>query len=101
MERSVTVYIFEIGVQSMEQAADGRYDLVKKPITTVEATYMGKTEIRKALKEFGVDCPKGTDVYAEKVGAVKYTYDLDVIIANATSREVLDLRDDAYATVSD
>lgn len=89
--RQITFYKFKCGIQSMEQAADGRYDLVRKDVCEVEDTHLGKTQIRAAIKAAGVDCPRGTEVYAEKVGRVVYKFETEDLLRIAKSREELPL----------
>lgn len=86
MSRQITFYKFEIGIKQMEQAADGRYDLVKTPVTTVEDSSMTNTQIRAAIKAAGVDCPRGSDVYATKVGKVMYKFTTENLLKIADER---------------
>lgn len=91
MSRQITFFKYECGIQRMEQAADGRYDLVRVPVVTVEDSSMTKTEIRKAIIEAGCDCKRGTEVYATKVGKVVYKFTTDALKSIAESREELPL----------
>ena len=89
--RQITFYKFEVGVQSMVEQGNDMYRLVKQPITTVEASSMGKADARKALIEAGHDCPRGTDVYWKKLGKVRYYFETEALVAAATKREELPL----------
>ena len=91
MLRQITFFQYEVGIQSMVKAADGRYDLVRKPAAVVENTSMTKTDIRAAILESGVSCPRGTEVYATKVGKVVYKFTTDDLKSIAQSREELPL----------
>lgn len=91
MSRQITFYRFELGIQSMEQAADGRFDLVRKPVCEVEDSSLTKSDIRKAIMAAGVDCPRGCDVYADKVGRVQYKFTTEALKSVAESREELPL----------
>lgn len=91
MTRQITFFKYECGIQSMEQAEDGRYDLVRKPIVEVEDSSMTKTEIRKAIIAAGYECKRGTEVYATKVGKVVYKFTTDALKSIAESREELPL----------
>ena len=92
MMRQITFYDFEVGVKEFEKI-DGTetYQLVKYPVTRVEATSMTKSDARKAIKDVGVECPRGTEVYWEKVSKVVYRFTTDALLAAASSREELPL----------
>lgn len=91
MTRQITFFKFEVGIQGMKQAEDGRYDLVRTPVCVVEATSMAKSEIRAAILEAGVSCPRGTDVYADKVGKVRYMFETADLMRICKERQELDL----------
>ena len=74
MARQITFFKFEVGIQSLQQAEDGRYDLVRIPVGTVEDTSLTKTDIRKFIMDNGVECKRGTEVYAKKVAKVVYKF---------------------------
>ena len=90
--RQITFYDFEVGVKGFEKI-DGTetYQLAKRPITHVEATSMTKSDVRRAIKEAGYECPRGTEVYWTKVSKVVYRFTTDALIAAASSREELPL----------
>ncbi len=89
MSRQITFFNFEVGIQQMVEAEDGRFDLVRKPIAIVEDSSMTKTEIRKAIIDAGVECKRGTEVYATKVGRVVYRFTTEALKSIAESREEL------------
>lgn len=91
MKRQLTFTVYEYGLQQMEQAADGRYDLKRVPLGTVEATSFTKADIRAAIIAQGLDCPKGTDVYANKVGKVQYKFTTEKLLEIADERIELPL----------
>lgn len=91
MSRQITFYMYEVGIQQMVEAEDGRFDLIRKPVTTVEDSSMTKTEIRKAIMEAGVECKRGTEVYATKTGKVVYKFTTEALKSIAESREELPL----------
>ena len=91
MSRQITFYKFEVGIQQMVEAEDGRFDLIRKPVATVEDSSMTKTEIRKAIMEAGAECKRGTEVYATKVGRVVYKFTTEALKSIAESREELPL----------
>lgn len=73
----ITMKKFEVGMQELKQAEDGRFDLVQSPVTVVEASSMTKGDIRAAIIETGTKCPRGTAVYAKAVGTIRYYYDAE------------------------
>lgn len=91
MARQITFFKFEIGIQSLQQAEDGRYDLVRTPVGTVEDTSLTKTDIRKFITDNGVECKRGTEVYAKKVAKVVYKFTTENLLKIADSREELPL----------
>lgn len=92
MERQITFTKFVVGIKGFEQVeGTDMYQLVKHPVTEVEATSMCKTDARAAIKDAGVECPRGTDVYWEKAGKVLYRFDTKALLAAATYREELPL----------
>ena len=91
MSRQITFYKYECGVQSMQQAEDGRYDLVRTPVVEVEDSSLTKTDIRKAIIEAGFECKRGTEVYATKVAKVVYKFTTEALKSIAESREELPL----------
>lgn len=86
MSRQITFYKFECGTKEMKEAADGRYDLVSTPLVTVEESSMTNTQIRKAILDAGFSCPRGTDVYAKKVGKVMYKFTTEKLLEIAEER---------------
>lgn len=93
MSRQITFFKFECGMKSMEKATDGRYDLVETPCVTVEESSMTNTQIRKAIIDAGFDCPRGTSVYAKKVGKVMYKFTTENLLKIADERIELDMDD--------
>ena len=93
MQRQITFYQFEVGVKSFVQSEDNPdfYQLTRRPVTTVEATAMTKTEARRAIIDAGVECPRGTEVYWSKVGRVRYKFDNAKLLEICDSREELPL----------
>lgn len=91
MARQLTMYVYEVGYQDMAQAADGRYDLVQHPVCEVEDSALTHSDIRKILKDQGVDLKRGTDVYAHKVKKVLYKFTTEALKSVAESREELPL----------
>lgn len=91
MARQITFYQYEVGIQSLKKAEDGRYDLVRTPVGTMEDTSITKTDIRKFITSKGVECKRGTEVYAEKVAKVIYKFTTDKLLEIADSREELPL----------
>lgn len=77
----------------MTKAADGRYDLVKTKVCEVEDTSLTKTQIRAAILAAGVKCPRGTEVYADKVGRVQYQFTTEALKSIAEARVELPLED--------
>lgn len=88
--RQITFFKFEVGFEKMTQAADGRYDLVRTPVAIVEDSSLTKTDIRNAIKAAGYDCPRGLDVYANKIGRVLYKFETADLLAIAKERIELD-----------
>ncbi len=93
MLRQITFYKYEVGIQAMKQADDGRYDLVKQPIVELEASSMTKSEMRAAIIEAGYACPRGTDVYADKISRVRYKFTTEALLSIAQEREELELNE--------
>ncbi len=91
MLRQCTFFNFEVGIQKMQEAEDGRFDLVRVPCANVEAGSLTKTEIRSAIMEAGYECPRGTEVYATKKNKVVYKFTTDALKSVAESREELPL----------
>ena len=91
MSRQITFFKFECGIQKLERAEDGRYDLVRTPVVTVEDSSMTRSDIRKAIIDAGVECPRGTEVYADKVSKVVYKFTTEALKSIAESREELPL----------
>lgn len=85
--RQITFFKFECGISEMVQAADGRFDLVRRPICEVEATSLTKADIRKAIIDAGEECPRGTDVYADKIGKVVYRFETEDLLRICKERE--------------
>lgn len=86
MMRQITFYKFEIGTRGLVKADDGRYDEVEQVICTAEASSMSRSEIRAAIKDAGYTCPRGTDVFARKVGKVQYKFTTDDLLSIAKER---------------
>lgn len=93
MARQITFYKFVVGIQSLEKAEDGRYDLVQTPVGEIEATSLTKTDIRKFITDNGVECKRGIEVYSEKVAKVVYKFSTEKLLEIADSREELPLDD--------
>lgn len=93
MARQITFYKYEVGIQSLQQAEDGRYDLVHTPVGTMEDTFLTKTDIRKFIMDNGVECKRGTEVYAKKLAKVIYKFSTEKLLEIADSREELPLED--------
>lgn len=91
MSRQITFYDFEVGMVEMKQAPDGRYDLVKTPVTHVEDSALTKGDIRKAIKEAGIDLKRGVEVYAEKTKKIMYKFETEKLLSICESREELPL----------
>ena len=91
MSRQITFFTFECGIQEMRKAEDGRFDLVRVPVCTVEDSSLTKSDIRKAIIDAGYTCPRGTDVYATKVGKVLYRFTTEALKGICESREELPL----------
>lgn len=91
MMRQITFKKFECGISEMVKADDGRYDLVTRPVCTVEASSMTKSDVRKAIIEAGTPCPRGTEVYCTPVGKVVYKFTTEDLLAIAKERAELPL----------
>ena len=89
--RQVTFNVYEVGFQKMNERGDGLYELVKIPVTQIEENCVTKTTIRAAIKDAGVDCPRGADVYATKKSKVRYYFDTEDLKAICKEREELPL----------
>lgn len=88
MLRTVTMYKYEVGIEEMKQAEDGRFDLVRVPLCEVEFSTMTPADMRRAIKDAGFDCPRGAQVYATRTEKITYKYDLAKLPEIAESREV-------------
>lgn len=93
MARQITFYKYEVGIQSLEKAEDGRYDLVRTPVGTMEDTSLTKTDIRKFIAANGVECKRGMEVYAKKLVKIVYKFSTEKLLEIADSREELPLED--------
>ena len=93
MARQITFFKYEVGIQSLERADDGRYDLIRTPVGIMEDTSLTKTDIRKFIVSSGVDCKRGTEVYAKKLAKVVYKFSTEKLFEIADSREELPLED--------
>lgn len=92
MTRQITFYKYVVGYRYLEQIGDtDTYKLVTHDVCEVEATSLTKSDIRRTIIESGVDCPRGTDVYATRVGKVLYKFTTEKLLAAAESREELPL----------
>lgn len=91
MARQITFFRYEVGMEELQAAPDGRYDLVRTPICEVEDSSMTKTDIRKAIEATGATCKRGTNVYAKKLGKVVYRFTTEDLKGIAQSREELPL----------
>lgn len=91
MSRQITFYKFVVGIQSLEKAEDGRYDLVQTPVGEIEATSLTKTDIRKFITDKGMECKRGLEVYSKKVAKVVYKFSTEKLLEIADSREELPL----------
>lgn len=89
MLKQLTLYKFEVGFREMREADDGRFDLTRVPVADVEAGSLTKAEIRAIIKDAGRDCPRGMDVYAERMGKVVYRFNVEDLKAIAVEREEL------------
>lgn len=94
MERQITLYTYEIGTKEFKEAADGRYDMVKTKVAEIEAGTCTKTDARAAIKAAGVECPRGTEIYFERVAKVRYYYEWEQLKAIAKNRIALALDED-------
>lgn len=93
MARQITFYLYEVGIRELVpvEGVEDTFKLVNRPVTTAEAASMPKSEQRRAILEAGVECPRGTETYAAKVGRVRYTFETADLLAIAKSREELPL----------
>lgn len=91
MARQITFFKYEVGIQSLEKAEDGRYDLVQTPVGEIEATSLTKTDIRKFIMDNGVECKRGIEVYSKKLAKVVYKFSTEKLFEIAESREELPL----------
>lgn len=91
MARQITFYKYEVGIQSLHQAEDGRYDLIHTPVGEIEASSLTKTDIRKFIMDNGVECKRGAEVYSKKVAKVVYKFTTEKLLEIADSREELPL----------
>nr|DAQ58519.1 MAG TPA: hypothetical protein [Caudoviricetes sp.] len=91
MARQITFYKYEVGIQSLEKAEDGRYDLVHNPVGIMEDTSLTKTDIRKFIIANGIECKRGAEVYSKKVAKVVYKFTTEKLLEVADSREELPL----------
>lgn len=91
MARQITFYKYEVGIQSLVKAEDGRYDLVRTPVGTMEDTCLTKTDIRKFITANGVECKRGAEVYAKKLAKVVYKFSTEKLLEIVDSREELSL----------
>ena len=91
MAHKITFFKYEVGIQSLEKANDGRYDLTRTPVGTMEATSLTKTDIRKFIIAKGVECKRGTEVYSKKLAKVVYKFSSEKLFEIAESREELPL----------
>lgn len=93
MSRQLTFYKYVVGIQGLEKAEDGRYDLVQTPVGEIEATSLTKTDIRKFITDKGMECKRGVEVYSKKVAKVVYKFSTKKLLEIADSREELPLDD--------
>ena len=93
MARQITFYKFVVGIQSLEKAEDGRYDLVQTPVGEIEASSLSKTDIRKFITDNGVECKRGAEVYSKKVSKIVYKFSTEKLLEIVDSREELPLDD--------
>lgn len=91
MTRQITFFKYEVGIKSLEKAEDGRYDLVHTPVGITEGASLTKTDIRKFIADSGVECKRGTEVYAKKLAKVVYKFSTEKLLEIADSREELPL----------
>ena len=92
MLRQITFYEYEVGVKKFEPVeGTNMFQLAETPVTTIEATALTKSDVRKAIIEAGVECPRGTEVYWTKKSKVLYRFTTEALLAAAESREVLPL----------
>ena len=89
--RQITFYKYMVGYRTLEYVGDDTYKLATHDVCEVESTHLTKSDIRRAIIESGVDCPRGTDVYATRVGKVLYKFTTEKLLAAAESREELPL----------
>lgn len=91
MARQITFYKYEVGIQSLQQGEDGRYDLVRTPVGAIEASSLTKTDIRKFIMANGVECKRGVEVYSKKIAKVVYKFTTEKLLEIADSREEIPL----------
>lgn len=91
MARQITFYKYEVGIQSLQQSEDGRYDLIQTPVGEIEASSLTKTDIRKFIMDNGVECKRGVEVYSKKIAKVVYKFTTEKLLEIADSREELPL----------
>lgn len=91
MMRQLTLYKFEVGTKKMVERPDGLFEKREEVATTVEATSLSKTEIRAAIIAAGVECPRGTDVFANKVGRILLKFENEDLMSIVKEREELSL----------
>lgn len=93
MARQITFHKYEVGIRELVpvEGEKDTFKLVNRPVTTAEAASMPKSEQRRAIIDAGVECPRGTETYAAKVGRVRYTFETADLLAVAKSREELPL----------
>lgn len=93
MKRQITFNVYEVGIKNFVEAADGRFDLKLTPLAMMESGTATKGDIRAAILESGHECPRGTEVYAKKVGRVRYKFTTEALLSIAEEREELPLED--------
>lgn len=91
MSRQITFFKFECGIREFVQQDADTYKLVSRPVCVVEDSSLTKSDIRKAIIDAGFECPRGTDVYAVKVGKVQYKFTTEALKSICESREELPL----------
>lgn len=91
MMRQLTMFKFEVGTKKMVERPDGLFEKREEVCATVEATSLTKTEIRAAILAAGVPCPRGTDVFANKVSRVLLKFDNDDLMSIVKEREEMPL----------
>lgn len=86
--RQITFYEFECGTEAFVQAEDGRYDVVRTPITTITDSSVTRSEVRKAIKDAGYDLKRGERVYSTAIYKIVYRFETEDLIAIAKERIV-------------